>query len=334
MADSMPAYPSAMAAETAEIPDRLEVVLAHYADSLSDGRLPPRPRHLYTVARGSSDHAASILHWVFVRAGILATTLPPSLLPHPDTATRGVSLGDSVVLGISQSGASPDLVDALQRARQAGAASVALVNQTDSPLARAADTTLPVLAGPEHAVAATKSLVCSVVAGISLADAWREGHPLLDPGALVEGWRGALQEPISRGLLDLFGGTGPMLVIGRGTGFGVAGEIALKIQELLARPAMAYSSAEVLHGPAGMIKNGYPVLALEAGPQRAAVAGSADRLEAMGASIVRLHALAQDDELAPLLLLGVVYRALEHACRLAGRSPDKPEHLHKVTLTH
>lgn len=286
--------------------------------------IPPVPEHLYTLARGSSDHAATVTHRFMAMAGLPATTMPPSLILQP------LRLTHATLLGISQSGASPDLYTAADRCRQQGCPVVALVNVTASPLAEAASIVLAQHAGDERAVAATKSVVCSIVMGARLAERW--GAPSFGLSALPEQIHIAQKQPIDE-LVKLFAADGPLLVIGRGTGLGVAAEIALKVQELLGRPAMAYSSAEVLHGPAGMIVTGYPVLALAVGTEQGSVMATVKQLGEAGADVMVLSDVARADAMASIVLLAHVYLALEAACRQRGRSPDKPENLSKVTLT-
>ena len=311
---------SRMHLETGQIAERVRHALA---TPLPD--LPPAPQALYTLARGSSDHAATVVHRLLAAAGMPATTMPPSLLGER------LRLGGAALLAISQSGASPDLCSAAERARACGSAVVAIVNTSGSPLAGAATTTLPQHAGEERAVAATKSVICSIVAGARLAERW--GAPPLGLDTLPEEISEVQRWPFGT-LASLFADDGPLLVIGRGSGLGVAAEIALKVQELLGRPAMAYSSAEVLHGPAGMVTAGYPVLALAHGPERESVASSVERLRELGAAVSVLDASPRDDALAATVALAHVYLALESACRARGRSPDKPDNLDKVTLTH
>lgn len=310
---------SRMRLETGQIAERVAAALAQPLPEL-----PPAPRTLYTLARGSSDHAATVLHRLFGRAGIVATTLPPSQCAPP------VQPREAAVVAISQSGASPDLCAAADHARSLALPVVSIVNATASPLAQRASHPVAQHAGEERAVAATKSVVCSIVAGARIAEVW--GAPSLSLQALPERIEREQHASIDA-LVAAFIASGPLLVIGRGSGLGVAAEIALKVQELLGRPAMAYSSAEVLHGPAGMIAPDYPVLALTVGPEAQAVAGSADRLGELGARVWRLHAEEPHDVLDATVVLSRVYLALEAACRALGRSPDKPENLQKVTLT-
>ncbi len=308
-----------MLLEVGQIADSVRSALAL---PLSD--IPQRPAHLYTLARGSSLHAATVVNCLLSDIGIPSTSL--SL----DQLSALLRLPQSVILAISQSGASPDLCTAVDTATGLGCPVIALVNMPDSTLSRLATITLSQCAGDELAVAATKSMVCSVVMGARLAQTWGTAdYELESLPAHIE----AVQQRSIDALCTFLASDEPLLVIGSGAGLGVAGEICLKAQELLGRAAMAYSSAEVLHGPAGMIRAGYPVLALAVGPEAASVRESAERLSSMGACVYTLEDAPRSDALAATTLLVHCYLAAELACQRLGRSADQPANLSKVTLT-
>ena len=286
--------------------------------------VPERPAHLYTLGRGSSLHAATVVNSLMGDAGIPATNLPMNQIRSP------LQLQQSVVLAISQSGASPDLCAAVQAVVETDCPVIALVNMKASILSTLATTTLSQGAGEELAVAATKSMVCSVVIGARLAEIWgKTDYELHQLPAQIEAVR---QRPVDT-LCTFLATDEPLLVIGSGAGLGVAAEICLKAQELLGRAAMAYSSAEVMHGPAGMIHRGYPVLVLAVGPETKNVNDCAARLSSMGADVYRLDDAPRDDALAATTLLVHCYLAMELACHRLARSPDQPANLNKVTLT-
>jgi glucosamine--fructose-6-phosphate aminotransferase (isomerizing) len=180
------------------------------------------------------------------------------------------------------------------------------------------------------AVAATKSVVCSIVAGARLAEYW--GATTSNLNNLPEQIKSVQNLP-GETLTELFVATGPILIIGRGSGYGIACEIALKLRELLGRAAMAYSSSEVLHGPAGMITSGYSVLALAVGPECNDVLHCVDKVAAMGAECHVIDNSLRQDKLAATLMLCHIYLAIEQACLQRGLSPDTPRNLSKVTLT-
>ncbi len=305
--------------EVGQIADSVRSVLS---SSLPD--VPKRPAHLYTLARGSSLHATTVMNCLMGDIGIPATNLPLNQACAP------LQLRHCVLLAVSQSGASPDLCAAVKAAVDQDCPVIGLVNMADSAVSMLATTTLSQCAGNELAVAATKSVVCSIVMGARLVEIWGNTDYKLDQlPAQIE----AVQQRSVDALCTFLATDKPLLVIGSGGGSGVAGEICLKAQELLGRAAMAYSSAEVLHGPAGMIRQGYPVLALAIGPDAASVSDCAARLSSMGASVFTLDDAPRNDALAATTLLVHCYLAMELACQRLGRSADKPANLTKVTLT-
>ena len=216
------------------------------------------PSFVATIARGSSDHAALFLkHAVELKVGLACASLGPSIASLYRAPLR---LDRAVALTISQSGRSPDILAMQQAAKQAGATTIALVNDADSPAAHDADALLPLHAGEERSVAATKSMIASLVAGLSLVARWSEDAELVAAldrlPAILEASRDAPPEEAVDGLTK----TGSLYTIGRGATFAVAAEAALKLKETSAIHAEAFSSAEVLHGPAGVIGPGFPVL--------------------------------------------------------------------------
>ncbi len=302
------------------------------------------PSFVATIARGSSDHAALFLkHVVELRLGLACASLGPSIASLYHAPLR---LGRAVAITISQSGRSPDIVAMQRAAKAAGATTIAFVNDGESPAARDADALLPLCAGEERSVAATKSMIASLVAGASLAARWSEDAEFaaaLDRlPAILEGSRDAPpDEAVAR-----LAATGSLYVIGRGATFAVAAEAALKLKETSAIHAEAFSSAEVLHGPAGVISAGFPVLGFA--PADAARAGffeTVDRLETFGAAPLMIDVaahprwptlVAPDGGHAlttPILALHAFYRLAEATARRRGRDPDQPPHLMKVTRT-
>jgi glutamine---fructose-6-phosphate transaminase (isomerizing) len=303
-----------------------------------------RPRYGLTVARGSSDHAASYLAYLAMwRAGCVVASLPMSLVTLYDAAldVRGI-----LTVAVSQSGQSPDVVMPLRGFRDKGATTVALVNDPDAPLAHAVEWVLPLRAGVERSVAATKSYVASLVAAARLVSCWTEDAALADalcalPQALHDAatvdWSAALPE---------FAGAQRAMVIGRGPCMTLAQEAALKFKETSFLQAEAISSAELRHGPLALVEPGYPMLILAAeGPALAQQLRLAEDLRAMGAHVVlaapadvRSRQLtmprAPAPELAPITAAIAIYRMAAELAALRGLDPDRPRHLRKVTLTH
>ena len=337
-----------MLEETRSAPARVADMLAKdgdaYAALAAELRLR-EPGFVVTVARGSSDHAALYLaSLVGILAGRVTASLPPSLVTRFQAT---LSFQGAFVVSLSQSGASPDIVRALEAARAGGAITAAIVNQPDSPLARAAAHPLAQHAGPERSVAATKSVIATLVACARLAASWRDDRDLLAAlsrlperleAALACDWSPAL--PVLEHAQSLY-------VVGRGPGLGIAAETALKLKETSGLLAEALSAAEIQHGPKAVIGPGFPVLAYGlADPGGEDARAFAADLAAVGAQVMvassspagsdALH-LPLPEPLHPLLdpivALAAFYPLAEALARRRGRDPDRPPGLLKVTRT-
>lgn len=295
------------------------------------------PNAIYTIARGSSDAAANILSYEFMRElQIPVTSLPPSVF----SLGYGVSMKGSAALVISQSGASHDLVLSANGAAAGGATVVALTNQPGSAVEQAADITLSIGAGPELAVPATKSVIGSVAAGMALlaslkpsyAEKARSSASALAALPLPHPAAGKLQSALLRAR--------HVYVIGRDTGYGAAHEVALKLKECCAIHAEAYSSSEVLHGPLQLATNPLTVLMLDTG--LAQIQDSLDQAEsrfrAAGCDVHRIRVADVGLEgftpaAAAAALLAVMYPVILGTALALGLDPDAPETLSKVTQT-
>jgi glucosamine--fructose-6-phosphate aminotransferase (isomerizing) len=309
-------------------------------------RLAQEPRHVaLTVARGSSDHAASYFASLTMsRVGLPVASLPMSVATLQQAPLQ---VRNQLALGFSQSGKSPDLVGTMQALREAGALTVAAVNVPGSPLEDACEFYLPLLAGPELSVAATKSYIAMLSVSAQLVAHWQQDAALLDglkslPDALRRAgaldWSKAVDE-----LRD----AERMIVIGRGLGLAIAQEAALKLKETSGIQAEAFSSAEVRHGPMELIDRDYPLLVFAPrGPEQAGLLQLTRDMQARGARVL-LAADPADVPEATLPLVSTAHAALDPiaailsfyvmAAGLAaarGRNPDAPRHLMKVTETH
>ncbi|WP_102224569.1 SIS domain-containing protein [Acidimangrovimonas sediminis] len=336
-----------MQAEVQEIPAATARFLGANASAAADAGAALRARDpgvLVTVARGSSDHAASYLKYaVELVAGVPVASVGPSVA---SVYGRALKLDGAACLGISQSGQSPDIVAMMESAGRAGALTLALTNVAGAPLARAAGHALALSAGEEKSVAATKTFVNSVVAGLLLLAEWQQDTALREA---VLALPGAFEEALScdwAPLADRLVRAQSLYVLGRGPGFAIASEVALKCKETSGLHAEAYSAAEVLHGPAAIVQDRFPVLAL--GVDDAALPGviqTAERLAAQGADVfltargagggVRAlpHVAALHPIVAPLVLVVSFYAFIEALARRRGFDPDKPPYLNKVTET-
>ena len=308
-------------------------------------RLAQQPRHVaLTVARGSSDHAASYFASLTMsRLGVPVASLPMSVATLQQAPLQ---VRDQLALAFSQSGKSPDLVGTMQALREAGALTVAAVNAPASPLADACEWHLPLVAGPELSVAATKSYIAMLSISAQLVAHWQRDPELLAalntlPDALQTA--GKLDWSMA---VDELRGIERMIVIGRGLGLAIAQEAALKLKETSGIQAEAFSSAEVRHGPMELIDRDYPLLVFAPrGPEQAGLLQLARDMQARGARV--LLAAPSDVPEATLPLATTAHAALDPiaailsfyvmAAGLAaarGRNPDAPRHLNKITETH
>ena len=284
---------------------------------------------LYTIARGSSDAAANILSYEFMRElGLPMTSLPPSVF----SVGHGVRLAGSIALLVSQSGASEDLVRSASGARAAGAVVIAITNQPASPVEAQAHFTLPILAGPELAVPATKTVIGSIAAGMALLSALKPGYAPTPFNVTPHPKAAAITRALTT--------AAHVYIIGRDTGYGAAQELALKIKETCALHAEAYSSSEVLHGPLQLATNPLLTLILDTGQAdvQASLDTAEQRFRASGGPVFRLRpADIGAENLTPAaaaaLLLCLTYPIVLETALALGHDPDRPASLSKVTQT-
>jgi glucosamine--fructose-6-phosphate aminotransferase (isomerizing) len=297
-----------------------------------------------TIARGSSDHASGYLAYlIMARLGRLVTSLPMSLV----TLSKAPLLTeDTLAVSISQSGQSPDVVEPIRYFRDGGATTVALVNDITSPLAQAAEWALPLRAGQEQSVAATKSFITSLVAGARLVAEWQGDSELKDGlAALPDALRAASQVDWSPAL-DVLAPARNIMVVGRGISFPIALEAALKFKETSALQAEAFSGAEIKHGPMALIEDGYPLLIFATrGPTQASLLALADEMRGRGARVLLAAPgdvasrdltlpVAATPDLDPIVAIQSFYVMAANLSHARGMDPDRPRHLSKVTKTN
>lgn len=327
--------PSAVAAQLRENAD----VVARAADHLQ--------RHVPTAAlicgRGSSDNAGVFARYLIeAQTGVLTSPAPLAVSSVYGQTPR---IAGGVCLAISQSGKSPDLVAAATAARAGGAFVIAFVNVEGSPLSQVADLTIPLRAGPELSVAATKSFIASLTAIAHLVAVWT-GDAGLSAGlaALPDRLAAAWRQDWSSALPTLQSAAN-LYVVGRGGGYGVAREAALKLKETCGLHAEAFSTAEVRHGPMALVKTGFPVLMLaQSDATRADAQALAGDFAGRGAKVF-LSGAADDDRvgalptvsgfaaLEPILLIQSFYALAARLSVARGFDPDRPPYLNKVTET-
>jgi len=334
--------------EAAEAPLAVSAQLARNRELVSHAAATLRelaPRAVITCARGSSDHAATFAKYLIeTRAGVLTSSAAPSV---SSIYAAKADLQGTLFLAISQSGASPDLIATAESARKAGAYVIAMVNADSSPLAQTAHLAIPLCAGRETSVAATKSYIASLAAIVHLVGHWQNDEALLDaleqsPASLARAW--ALDWTSAAGTLQSAIG---LYVVGRGLGLGAAQEAALKLKETCGLHAEAFSSAEVKHGPMALVGEGFPVLLFAQDDEtRAGVEALAAEMASRGASVmlasagaapsekmVRLESVAAHPAIQPMLFVQSFYRLANALSIARGRDPDNPPHLSKVTET-
>ncbi|MBS0479834.1 MAG: SIS domain-containing protein [Proteobacteria bacterium] len=332
----------AEAAEASVAVARQAVVQAEARAALVAALRRYSPRAVATLARGSSDNAATVARYLIeTHLQLLTSSVAPSVASVYDAAP---DYDGVLMLAISQSGRSPDLIAAAEAAKERGARLVSLINDDTAPLAKMADTYLPLAAGPERSVAATKTFIASVAALLHLIADWSADEALI--AALAElpaqldracrlDWTAAL-EPL-RSAPNLY-------VVARGPAFGIAQEMALKIKETCGFHAEAFSAAEVRHGPMAIVEQGFHVLLLgQDDESRDSVADLAPQFAARGAVVlhagigdapgIRLPALDAHPVVQPLLLVQSFYRLANALAVARGRDPDRPPFLAKVTET-
>lgn len=343
---------SMMRAEALQAPQAVARLLA--ADdatyrALAADLQADEPQALVTVARGSSDHAAHYMAYlVMSRLGRLVTSLPMSLVTLYPARLRCSGL---VSLAFSQSGQSPDLVAPTRFFGDGGARTVAFVNDTASPLARASQWVLPLHAGREASVAATKSFIAQLAAGARLVATWEAQTADADASLLAA--LAALPAALDaaarcdwQAALPVLGSADRLFVIGRGPGLAVAMEAALKLKETCGMQAEAFSGAELRHGPMALVDEGYPLLIFAPrGPAQAGLLELARDMRQRGARVLLAApagtagaelplVLTGHEDLDPIAVVQSFYPMVEQLARERGLDPDAPRHLAKVTRTH
>jgi glutamine---fructose-6-phosphate transaminase (isomerizing) len=331
---------SHMAREAREAPEAVARFLDRNAAALAElGRRlrAAPPPVVVTSARGSSDHASGFFKYLTeILVGVPCASMGASVVSVYGGKLKAKG---ALCLTVSQSGKSPDIVALQEAARTAGALTVALVNTGDSPAALNADICLPLHAGEEKSVAATKSFIVSCSAGAAIVAHWLDDAAMLAavarlPETLARA--AALSWPpfgaLARDASSLF-------VLGRGPSFPIAQEVALKLKETCAIHAEAYSVAEVMHGPWELVDQGFPVLALA--PDDAARAITVEAVEKLRKAGAQVHVAGGDLAAVscgdPLLdsvaMVQTAYLEIEKLAQTLGRDPDRPRLLKKVTET-
>lgn len=352
--------PTRMRVEIGEIPSVVERFLGASRDELAAAARAIEssdPVFVTLVARGTSDHAAIHLRYLIeAELGIPTGLAAPSITTLYDASVRW---GRGALIAVSQSGRSPDLVAVVEAARKAGATTIAIANDADSPLADAAEHVIDCRAGVERSVAATKSYVAQLAAGAALVAALRPDGAVAAALSAAPAVLAACLDAAERAVHDdasivaEFAASERSIVISRGFDLATALETALKLKETGRLFAEGYSSADFSHGPVVLSGPGVPVLAIrpagaigdavDEGIAAARAAGSepwvvvgedGGSAGTSGERRIRLPIGADvPASLAPLATILPGQLLAEAVARRRGYDPDMPPGLRKVTLT-
>ena len=339
-------------AEIREQPAVLRRLLEHraeYASVAAEAR--HRGVHLVRmVGHGSSDNAASY--------GVYAFGLLPRWTALRDSISLSVYYGaqvdltSSCVVALSQSGQTPDVLEYVERARRRGAFTIAVTNEPDSALAAAAEATLPLAAGPERAIAATKTYVAQLAALALLAGHAAGRAAELEEGVartaqLLDEFLPALEHRLAEIAVTL-AFVGRMFVIGRGPEFATAREISLKLLETCRIAAEPLTATDLVHGPLAAIDSLFPVWTIASADESLpAVRDAAARAREAGATLIASGTAAREvagaahylpvaepplSLLTPLLSVAPGQLLAWALAQAKGLDPDRPNGLSKVTL--
>lgn len=313
-----------------------EQLLANDAitESLGSALRELKPKFVMIVGRGSSDHAGVFAKYLFeIEAGI------PTFAAAPSVASvygKTLELAGGLVIVISQSGRSPDILAQARMAKKAGAFCVALVNDETAPIKDIVDVVIPLRAGEEKAVAATKSYLATLSALLQVAAKWTQNESLVKAvNALPQALQTAVDaEPqlTAKSLADVKN----LVVLGRGFGYAVSKEIALKLKEVCSIHAEAFSSAEFLHGPVTLVEKKLSILDVCIRDESyGSHIEQIENVKQRGAELVHLHQTSADihPRVAPLALLQRFYIDVAAVAIALGINPDQPAGLKKVTQT-
>jgi glutamine---fructose-6-phosphate transaminase (isomerizing) len=329
--------------ESADVVSRQGKVLTHPLRELSASLAARPPRVVVTCARGSSAHAATFGKYLIERyLGIPVSAAAPSIAT---VYNRRLHLEGQLFLAISQSGRSDDLVEATASARMAGALTAAIVNDTDSPLASVCDMVLPMGAGQESSVAATKSFIASLSILLNLVAAWAGEHTLRSAlGRLPKRLDEASKLDWSQ-VIGVISQAKSLATLGRGPTLAIAQEASLKLKEVCNIHAEAFSGAEFQHGPIALVSRSYPVLIFmpsdsSATPLAALVTDLSRKQAAVlttgehAAAGCRLPVLPTEcAETDAICLIQTFYGLVIQLATLRGLNIDQPRHLQKITRT-
>jgi glucosamine--fructose-6-phosphate aminotransferase (isomerizing) len=325
--------------ESPHVVSRQSHALARRVAELTAYLRTKSPRVVVTCARGSSAHAAIFGKYLIEKyLGTPVSAISPSIV---SVYKRNLNLDGQLFLTISQSGRSDDLVEATASAKAAGAVTAAIVNAPESPLAATCDFVLPMVAGEERSVAATKSFVASLTALLDLIAVWAD-VPVLK--SALDRLPSQLQEAADLDWSSAIGviqNAKSLMALGRGPTLAIALEASLKLKEVCHIHAEAFSGAEFQHGPVALVSSGYPILVFMPSDS------SAQSLASLAADLSRKKAIVLatgNDFQLPVLpsvcpetdaicLVQTFYGLAIRMAAYRGINVDQPRHLKKITRT-
>ncbi len=339
--------------EILEQPERLEGLLRSQrstAEAIADAMRGRHIPYVFLAARGTSDNAGRYAQYLLgAMNGLPLALATPSLFTYYQ---RPPKLEGALVMGISQSGQSPDIVSVLEEGRRQGCMTLAVTNSPDSPLARAADFVLNIEAGAERSIAATKTYTAELMAIAMLSAALNPDRLSWDTLARVPGWlqQETRHDEALAEAVKAYKDMQRCVVLGRGYNYATAFEWALKLKELTYVEAEPYSPADFQHGPIAMVEKGFPVMAVvAAGPVAASMTPLLKELKQE--LLARLLVLSNVGEvlsiakpsfslpadmpeaLTPLVAIVPGQLMAYHLTREKGYDPEKPRTIRKVTET-
>ena len=303
-------------------------------DRLAETLRTLQPSMIMMIARGSSDHAGVFAKYLYeVELGIPVCAAAPSV---SGIFNKQLNLKNALVIVISQSGRSPDILHQAKFARQGGAYTVALVNDETSPLASICDAVLPIRAGKEQAVAATKSYLASLSALLQLCAVWSENKALEASLADLPVAMQAVCEQPPQLKTEYLQGVQNCIVLGRAFGYAISREVALKLKEVLSIHAESFSSAEFIHGPVTLAEKPLLIIDLDIPDESQPFHHKmSDNVRQRGANMVKMDCAntTLHKRVVPLLLMQRFYLDIEQVAMEMGLDPDTPPGLNKVTET-
>jgi glutamine---fructose-6-phosphate transaminase (isomerizing) len=340
--------------EIFEQPERLSALLGNQRETAEKIARAIRQRNIrwvFLAARGTSDNAGRYANYLWGAQNSLPLALAtPSLFTYYNQPPQ---LKDALVVGISQSGQSPDIVSVLDEGHRQGCLTMAITNEPRSPLAKSADLVMDIQAGAEKAVAATKTYTTELMAVAMLSAALADNRTYWRELQKVPAWMEKVLKqdaPIAR-MAERYRYMRQCVVLGRGFNYCTAFEWALKLKELTYVVAEPYSSADFRHGPIAMIEGGFPVMAVAPNgkvfdtmlemlgklrnEQSAELVVISDEKRALSlAQSPILLPSGIPEWLTPIVAIAPAQLFACHLTRAKGYDTEKPRTIGKVTETH